>query len=919
MVRFIIATLLSVLLICLLIYVIFKVRLGKEKKVREYYAFKCVSLLIVLAGNTITAIINPYSVWDFLAYFFQFEVEQPAELSIISNILAALIFWLCWRMVNNTYKQWSGPISRRQYRRDISEVNDNSILTDFFAILESFFNKQYDLKEYKHLGENAEYRDSYETSKLAWHIEAARMYMLMENQAKIDIKEDWHIQQHCFISSYADSKKIAIYCVNNIPSPYEITSFLRYIYQLNKEYFRVVVAVREGKRGERDYTENQNGIKIEYIFKQNMLNNLVDFSDYYRQIKELYNKPLMESTLRIEDIFVEPDCRIGNTQQVVSLNTYVSDWLNEKGNRQLALLGDFGQGKTMFSLYLTCQMIEKKFSRIPILISLRNKSPRNSTRAEILSYFAVQYGINPEALLILNANSRLLLIFDGFDEMDLIGNDDIRKRHFKNLWSLVMPESKVLITGRPNYFLNQEEMKSALGFEMGTKELPYCEGLYLLPFDQRQIMLALRNTKETVRNGIQYVVEQNLSPSFLDLISRPSHLFLVGQIWEARELEKKYKNLTSASVINEFLQNCFERQAAKGTQDPYFFLSPIEREYFMIGIAVTMYKLGNTAITHEAFQYTIMDLVDMFPQQLSNANPAFLNLRNGKSVKEFAKQDRDSLIAIVNDVRTCGILVIDNANNGMAFAHKSFFDLLVAKFYLGKYLRSHDSGMIISDALSKVNTFNPRLGNDLVIRKLLAELVCGKIGFVLQEADDDVKCRKIFEQCYKVIARFPLRATPQKLLQTCINNQVIKVRSSRVRKERMYMQYTKLLIFFVLSILASWLYMMRLFTISSGHNMEVVSFIAYSGRLHTLSSNHMFNDVFYMILGGIILFYIFGKKIRSLTGSKADIILLTWYYACIEHHIPESVIFQYISGAYVNAFSTYVKGRNLDNVIEKKK
>ena len=300
-----------------------------------------------------------------------------------------------------------------------------------------------------------------------------------------------------------------------------------------------------------------------------------------------------------------------------------------------------------------------------------------------------------------------MLIFDGFDKMDLVGNDDIRKQHFRNLWRLVLPKSKVLVTGRPNYFLSRDEMASALGFQPESTDVPYCEGLLLLPFRVEQIMQALRFTEDSVRNGIQHIMETQMSGSFLDLISRPSHLFLVSQIWETRQLEHKYQNLISALIINEFLQNCFERQAAKGIRAPYFYLSSLEREYFMIGIAARMYKLGVVSISNDSFQIAIQELLELFPEELSAKNPTFVYLRNGKSVCEFANADENSLSAIMNDVRTCGVLVNDTVNDGLCFAHKSFFDVLVAKFFLGKMLNSDHNAKTIYAAPAKLSAYNP--------------------------------------------------------------------------------------------------------------------------------------------------------------------------------------------------------------------
>ena len=93
--------------------------------------------------------------------------------------------------------------------------------------------------------------------------------------------------------------------------------------------------------------------EVEYIFKENALDHLVDFSEYYRALNKLYNQPVMSgSSARIADIYVEPKCRVEKTKEDILLKDYVMDWLMEKSNRHLALLGDFGQGKTVFATRL---------------------------------------------------------------------------------------------------------------------------------------------------------------------------------------------------------------------------------------------------------------------------------------------------------------------------------------------------------------------------------------------------------------------------------------------------------------------------------------------------------------------------------------------------------------------------------------
>lgn len=700
---------------------------------------------------------------------------------------------------------------------------------------------------------------------------------------------------------------------------------MEYIHKIYSTYLQIIVAVKESD--EENYKEEVSGFTIQYIFKEKALDQLVDFSEYFHAVKKLYKRPIMDrSSLRIEDIYVEPLCKLEKDGEKLLLKDYVSLWLEEEGSRHLALLGDFGQGKTLFSTVLTYNMIKEKNKRIPILIPLRNKSPRNSTKAEILAYFSVQYGINAEALDILNRNGRLLLIFDGFDEMDLVGNDDIRMRHFKSLWTLASPKSKLLITGRPNYFLRKDEMDKALGFQTESGPMPYCEELRLLLFDETQIKKALRKAPETVQNGISYIIENKMSDSFFDMIRRPSHLFLVSLIWNERELEKKYQNLTSATVINEFLQSCFERQSEKSTETPYFYLSPIEREYFMIGIAVRMYKLGITSIATEIFQDTIIDLISVFPDQLSRKNPVNINLRNGKSVKEFADKDNDSMLAIINDVRSCGVLVSDYANNGLTFAHKSFFDFLTAKFFMGKTLRLHDQNMLISDTISSISTFNVKLKNDFVVRKLTAELIAAEIAAVFHDNLARVKCRKMYEQCYKIILRLPFTLKPQSVLKLCLKEQKIW-RHIDVENWKRENECKRILFIFGMLVIAMLMFLARTAVLMIQYEEMATKWFdtftfggAFSGTGgHVSSIPWIVIFVIILAVGLTAILRRLENKAELTIRSRADIMLLTWYYSCLENHISTGVILRNFTKAYRPIFLEYVEEENLNEVNDRKR
>ncbi len=915
----------GIFIILRLFYRMKRVKNGKEKKVREEYAAESVTLLIFLAMDIVAEIAAAYSYsfWDLIGDCLNIQREESDLLPAIGIVSLVIVLFLCCRLVINTYGQWNGPVSRRQHSMNLEQIENGKLIRDFLYYAYYMFcgtlDENSELRKYIPALSEAEMKENSITNEQPWNREFAQIYSIMSNQVHIDIDHDWHSMAKCFISDYA-SQKVAILCTHQKPDENEIVSFLEYIHTMNPSYFRIIIAVKNGT--DENYVEKVGIYRVEYIFKQNALDNLVDFSEYYYALNKLYDQPVMSgSDSKIKDIYVEPFCKEEKTGKEILLKDYVMNWLQEKGNRHLALLGDFGQGKTVFAIRLCYEMMHEKHRRIPIFIPLRNKSPRNSTKAEIFSYFGVKYGINADALDLLNRNGRLLLVFDGFDEMDLVGNTEIRLRHFKNLWSLASTKSKILITGRPNYFLSREEMVRALGFQTDMEALPYCEELRLLLFDEKQIAEALRNAPQTVRKGILEIIEKRMSASFLDLIRRPSHLFLISLIWNERKLEKKYENLTSATVINEFLQSCFERQSQKSSATPYFYLSPIEREYFMTGIAVRMYKMGNTSISMEVFQDTVQDLIEVFPDQLSGKNPININLRNGESVKAFAEKDNDSLLAIINDVRACGVLVNDYANSGLAFAHKSFFDLLVAKFFAGRMVRFHNQNMLISDSIALMNAYNIRPKNDFVVRKLTAELISAEIATNIQAKDSMTKCRKMYEQCYKIIFRLPIILKPRHILELCVEQQE-KVRYISVEKWNREKECKRLFILFGTAIICMVAFLARAGQIMFVYKEEAQSFFGEFSKYNT--ENIYVTSVSWIIIIVLAVLIVSGKIISVLEGkaemsirNRADIMMLTWYYSCLDNHIPQKEILRNFPKKNRHIFLKYVRGKTLNRISDK--
>jgi hypothetical protein len=346
------------------------------------------------------------------------------------------------------------------------------------------------------------------------------------------------------------------------------------------------------------------------------------------------------------------------------------------------LLGEYGQGKSTATLMLAFNLIQEARhgrGRIPILLELRGKSPRTLQPIELLGAWAANYAIEPRSLMKLIVGGKILLILEAFDEMAEAGSLEARVGHFKSLWKFAYPNSKILITGRPNFFLDERELKAALGIEKASAAGAYCEALYLRFFREEQIAQGLKAFDDETKSQILQLARTDRQ--FATVVGRPSLLYAVSLLWKSENLVEK-KGINSAEILDLFIRNSYKRQSEKSRNDNQFMtLSPVEREYFHDGIAARMVASGiNNQILLEQFRETVTKLYLAIPdalyrrQRLSDSSPT-------RPLSERMKDREKGNEEIATDVKAYGILVDDYSRaSAIRFAHKSFFEFIFANF-----------------------------------------------------------------------------------------------------------------------------------------------------------------------------------------------------------------------------------------------
>jgi len=391
---------------------------------------------------------------------------------------------------------------------------------------------------------------------------------------------------------------------------------------------------------------------------------LADFRPYLERLIQEYEAseiPAFYVPLAVESEAGEDR----EPQGVKPLESFVDAWLTEPGRKHLSILGDFGSGKTWFCqryAYLAARryLADPTHHRIPILITLQDYSRAYDVEQLITDAVANRYKVGLAAgyktFARLNEAGRLLLIFDGFDEMERRVSD--YRNTVENFWELarvVCPASKVLLTCRTAYFRHQGEEKETLAPRRGRvsvvageqvidlRDREQFEVVHLLDFDDEDIRLALQKRLPAGWEPVYQKVRE--LANLRDLASRPVLLdMIVKTLPEIQDASQ----INQATLYEAYVDALLKRRWSESTDH----IPPEDRLFFVQELAWEMYTSQRLTIPFSEF-----------PDRVA---------------KYFGlKDDPEGAAFFERDVRTQSYLVRDESGN-YRFAHKSFMEYFVA-------------------------------------------------------------------------------------------------------------------------------------------------------------------------------------------------------------------------------------------------
>lgn len=266
------------------------------------------------------------------------------------------------------------------------------------------------------------------------------------------------------------------------------------------------------------------------------------------------------------------------------LSQHVTDWL-ASGYTGLMVYGGYGLGKTTFSYHLASVLSKKfllgEFDRIPIRIALGGMYSKQDIVALICSALSGgESGVTVKdfsfgLFLEMNHQGQYLLILDGFDEMRHAMDLEDFVYTFEQMKPLFAGKAKIIILGRPDSFLSNQEENAVLSalFDGGSEKEKRLDSVEVAFFSKAEILGYLENffirkeqalTSEQEKN--YQLLMSRLPDSEDGLLSRPVQLKMFTKIID--ECLSSDALLNRYELYRRFIYNFIERESRKLARQP---------------------------------------------------------------------------------------------------------------------------------------------------------------------------------------------------------------------------------------------------------------------------------------------------------------------------------------------------------------
>jgi WD40 repeat protein/MinD-like ATPase involved in chromosome partitioning or flagellar assembly len=375
---------------------------------------------------------------------------------------------------------------------------------------------------------------------------------------------------------------------------------------------------------------------------------LVDLRDYHTSLIRNY-----EGT-RLEPLYVPPDAREEGKEEREPAWDIVADWLSQPEQPFLAMLGDYGTGKTCLSRRLA-HRLARQFrddakARQPILIELKEVPQAFSLETVLADHFQKNnVRVDVRAVTFALEQGNFVLIIDGFDEMAIRMDWRATVENLRQILRAAAGKAKVLLTCRTEFFKDRTKEQEALRDGGGSALYQEIYGVkgriaYLCDFSDEQVDDYVGRACGERAGEVREVIRR--MPSLQEISGRPVMLDMI--VTSAPQLARLGSDVTVGGLYEVYTEKW------RRTNDPRLRLTREGREALVQELAFQLWQSGEPRLHHS---------------RLSGVLRQYLK---GKIQTETEFEIADQ------EVRTASFLTRDPEGN-YGFSHRSFLEFFLAQ------------------------------------------------------------------------------------------------------------------------------------------------------------------------------------------------------------------------------------------------
>ncbi len=443
------------------------------------------------------------------------------------------------------------------------------------------------------------------------------------------------------------------------------------------------------------------------------LNKVIWQYEHWQNVKNNNETFLLEPMERndLYTYYVQSYC-IDKQGKEQLLDDLLDQFIKNEKQTFLTLLGDFGTGKSSFSIYYFIELAKKyltdKTQRIPIFISLKDyKGILNIEEFMVKEFYEkFEIQINFSIFQNLALKGKFIFFIDGFDEMASLSDQavtfknlkELTKLSFENILFLTQSQdkpyqlNKVFLTSRTHYFLTEVQEQTILKADYtilysnyATKSNYEITRIKLKEFNDEQIRKYVQkhtNNKEMTREYLKIIHD---TYNLKDLSTRP---LLLDMIIKTMPRLRDKKTINPVDLYREYTNIWIKRDDWRSQ------MTPEGKRQFMWEIASKMFELGGDFSLHYS--------------KLNKPNAECLKSNFYKNSNDYYKYE----------TTTCSFLNRDTEGN-YKFIHKSFMEYFVAELFYS-HLKQNNIKALKYNALNREVEFF--LKNIIILYKYKNEL-----------------------------------------------------------------------------------------------------------------------------------------------------------------------------------------------------